>query len=172
MPAGHLGVRLAVAGGEPGPRAQLGGVFEPGHVPDLGDDDRGVHRADAGQLLDHLVAAVAGDSMVISVVSSPVSCRSEVTFPAYGWGRHSPSSHCRPLVPNKSECVTGMPSLASTAWTWSLVLLRSAMSFCLYLVSSLSSRTSRGAIHASASRPIRSKSAKSLASRTSFLTRR
>ena len=34
--------------------------------------------------------------MVISVVSSPASCRSEVTFPAYGCGSRSPSSHADP----------------------------------------------------------------------------
>ena len=36
---------------------------EPGHVADLGGDDRGEHRADAGQLLDHLVAAVTGQQV-------------------------------------------------------------------------------------------------------------
>ncbi len=41
-----------------------------------------------------------------------------------------------------------------------------------YLVSSRSSRTSAGAIHASASRPIRSRSARSAASFSSFLTLR
>ena len=43
---------------------------------------------------------------------------------------------------------------------------------CRYRVSSHSSRTSCGAIHASGSRPIRSRSARSTASRSSFLTRR
>src|ERR1035438_4119453 len=60
MPAGDLGVRLTVTGRQPGPRAQLARVLEPGDVADLGDDHRGQHRADAGQLLDHLVAAVTG----------------------------------------------------------------------------------------------------------------
>ena len=63
MPAGDLGVGLAVPRRQPGPRAQLARVLEPGHVADLGDDDRGQHRADAGQLLDHLVAAVTGQQV-------------------------------------------------------------------------------------------------------------
>ena len=54
------------------------------------------------------------------MVSQPISSRSEATFPAYGWGRASPSSHADPQVPNRSEQVTGMPSLANTACTCSL----------------------------------------------------
>src|SRR5258708_2418713 len=54
---------LAVPRGQPRPRAQLPGVLEPGHLADLGDDDRGQHRADAGQLLDHLVTAVTGQQV-------------------------------------------------------------------------------------------------------------
>src|SRR6266700_8386114 len=57
MAAGDLGVGLTVAGRQARPGAQLPGVAEPGDVADLGGDDRGQHRADAGQLLDHLVAA-------------------------------------------------------------------------------------------------------------------
>ena len=68
--------------------------------------------------------------MVISVFSSPISCRSEATFPAYGCGSPSPSSHDDPQAPNRSEQGTVIPSLASTAWTWSLQLLRSPTSFC------------------------------------------
>ena len=71
-----------------------------------------------------------------------------------------------------SEQVTSMPSLASTPWTWSLQLVRSCTSLPRYLVISRSSRISAGAIHASGSRPIRSRSARSRASSSSFLTRR
>jgi hypothetical protein len=42
-----------------------------------------------------------------------------------------------------------MPDLASTACTWSLQLVRCPTSLCRYLVTSLSPRTSGGAIHAS-----------------------
>jgi hypothetical protein len=48
-----------------------------------------------------------------------------------------------------SEQVTGTPSLASTAWIWSLQLVRKPTSFCRYLVSSRSSRVSgRGPVGA------------------------
>ena len=50
VPADHLGVGFAVPRGQPGPGTQPGRRREPGGVADLGDDDRGVHRADAGQL--------------------------------------------------------------------------------------------------------------------------
>jgi hypothetical protein len=63
MPARDLGVGLAVPRGQAGPRAQLARVPEPGDVADLGDDDGGEHRADAGQLLDHLAAAVGGQQV-------------------------------------------------------------------------------------------------------------
>ena len=101
-----------------------------------------------------------------------MSCRSEATLPAYGCGRPSPSSHAVPTAPNRSEQVTGMPSLASTACTWSLPEDRIRTSLIRYLVSSRSSRTCGGAIHASASQPIRSRSARSAASFSSFLTLR
>ena len=71
-----------------------------------------------------------------------------------------------------SEQVTSTPSLASTPWTWSLQLARIRTSLHLYLVISRSSRISGGAIHASGSRPIRSRSARSEASLSSFLTLR
>src|SRR6266568_1385949 len=57
--------------------------------------------------------------MVISVVSSPARCRSEVTFPAYGCGIRSPSSHADPARPKMSVQVTVTPSLASTPCTCS-----------------------------------------------------
>jgi len=82
--------------------------------------------------------------MVISAFSSPISCRSEVTFAAYGWGSRSPSSHAVPQAPNRSEQVTASPSLASTAWTWSLHEVRRPTSFCRYLVSSRRSPISAG----------------------------
>ena len=53
-----------------------------------------------------------------------------------------------------------------------LQLVRMCTSLQRYLVISRSSRISGGAIHASASRPIRSRSARSRASSSSFLTRR
>jgi hypothetical protein len=65
---------------------------------------------------------------VISAVSSPASARSDGTFPAYGWPISRPSSQVFPHTPKMSLQVTGMPSLASTAWTWSLQLVRSRTS--------------------------------------------
>jgi hypothetical protein len=111
-------------------------------------------------------------SRLISPVSQPTSCRSEATFPAYGCGRRRPSSHVLSQAPKMSVQVTGTPSLASTACTWSLPLVRRPTSLILYLVSSRSSRISAGAIHASGSRPIRSRSARSAESFSSFLTLR
>jgi hypothetical protein len=115
---------------------------------------------------------MAASSTVISAVSPPASVRSEATFPAYGCPSASPSSQVFPPTPKISVQVTGTPSLASTAWTWSLQLVRSRTSLIRYLVSSRSPRISTGAIHASGSRPIRSKPARSAASFSSFLTRR
>ena len=65
-----------------------------------------------------------------------------------------------------------MPHLASTAWIWALQLLRIPTSLARCRTSSRSSRVAGGAIHASGSRPIRSRSARSRASRSSFFTRR
>ena len=48
VPAVHDGVGLAVARGQPGPRAQVRGVGEAVHVTDLGDEHRRQRRADAG----------------------------------------------------------------------------------------------------------------------------
>ena len=62
--------------------------------------------------------------MLISVLSSPMSCRSEVTFLAYGWARCRPSSQADPATPKMSVQATGTPSLASTACSWSLQLVR------------------------------------------------
>jgi hypothetical protein len=108
---------------------------------------------------------MAASSMVTSAVSSPASLRSEATLPAYGCGSGSPSSQVLPHTLKMSLQVTGMPSLASTACTWSLPLVRARTSLRRQRLSSRSTRTGRGAIHASGSRPIRSRSARSAASR-------
>ena len=108
---------------------------EPGDVADLGDDHRGQHRADARQGLDRLVAVVAGqqvgdDRLQHGDLGGQLTgeLRSEATFPAYGCGSARPSSQVFPHTPKMSVQVTGMPSLASTAWTWSLQLVRSRTS--------------------------------------------
>src|ERR1019366_8935066 len=59
-----------------------------------------------------------------------------------------------------------------TAYTWSLQLVRRETSLALSLTSPRSSLTFGGAIHASARRPSRKRSARSSASRVSFFTRR
>ena len=73
---------------------------------------------------------------------------------------------------NRSDIGTWIPHLASTAWISALQCERSPTSLARCRTSSRSSRVAGGAIHASGSRPIRSRSARSVASRTSFLTRR
>ena len=93
-------------------------------------------------------------------------------MPAYGCGSTSWSSQIPPPRPKISEWMTGIPDLARTACTWSLQLVRWPTSLCRYLVTSRSPRTSGGAIHASGSLPIRSRSARSMQSRSSFLTLR
>jgi hypothetical protein len=65
-----------------------------------------------------------------------------------------------------------MPFLAITPWTWALALERWPTRWKRWRTTSRSSRTSGGAIQPSASRPRRSMAARSLASRSSFLTRR
>ena len=47
--------------GEPGPAAEVAGRGEPRDIADLGHEDRGQHRADAGNGLDGVVAEVAGE---------------------------------------------------------------------------------------------------------------
>ena len=71
-------------------------------------------------------------SRAISAVSWAFSGRSEATLPAYGCGRRRPSSHACPCTPKMSEWMTGMPSLASTACTWSRQEVRSPTSLCRY----------------------------------------
>src|SRR5215472_6227017 len=44
-------------------------------------------------------SAVTCSSTVISLVSQPVSCRSEATFQEYGWGSGSSSSQAAPQAP-------------------------------------------------------------------------
>ena len=58
------------------------------------------------------------------------------------------------------------------AWTWHFRFDRSPTSFARCRTQPRSSRVAGGAIHASGSRPIRSRSARSAASRSSFFTRR
>jgi hypothetical protein len=66
--------------------------------------------------------------------------------------------------------------LASTAWTSALQsalqCARNATSLARCRTTSRNSRTAGGAIHASANLPIRNRSARSAASRSSFVTRR
>ena len=65
-----------------------------------------------------------------------------------------------------------IPTLAITACTWALAEVRKATNLALYLTSSLSSRTSGGAAHASGRSLRRRRWASSVASLTSFFTRR
>jgi len=81
-------------------------------------------------------------------------------------------SSSRPDTPNRSLIGTCIPALASTAWIWQRRPERSATSLARCRTQPRSSRVAGGAIHASGSLPIRSKSARSAASRSSFFTRR
>jgi hypothetical protein len=108
----------------------------------------------------------------ISKSRPSIILRREVILAAYGAGRSSWSSSALPATPNRSLIGTATPHLASTPWTCALQCDRSATSLARCRTSSRSSRVAGGAIHDSGSRPILSRSAKSAASRTSFLTRR
>jgi hypothetical protein len=81
-------------------------------------------------------------------------------------------SSLRPPTPNRSVTPRCSPCLANTACTDAFNALRQATSFARWRTSSRSSRTGGGAIQPSGSLPMRSRSARSAASRTSFLTRR
>jgi hypothetical protein len=71
---------------------------------------------------------MAAPGRVISAVSPAARLRSEAAFPAYGCGSARPSSHALPQAPKMPVQPAGTPSLASTAWTWSLPLVRSRTS--------------------------------------------
>src|SRR4051812_38114101 len=101
-----------------------------------------------------------------------ITRRSDVIRAAYGVGRSNRSSRAEPPTPNRSLIGTATPHLASTAWTPALQWLRRATNLARWRTSSRSSRVAGGAIHASGKRPIRSRSARSAASRRSFFTRR
>jgi hypothetical protein len=62
-PAVHRGVGLTMPRGQTGPATQLLRTGEPGHVTDLGDQDRGEGRADPADLLDDPVATVPDESV-------------------------------------------------------------------------------------------------------------
>ena len=82
------------------------------------------------------------------------------------------ASSSRPDTPNRSLIGTCTPAPASTAWIWQRRPERSPTSLARCRTQPRSSRVAGGAIHASGSRPIRSRSARSAASRSSFFTRR
>ena len=67
---------------------------------------------------------MTASSRVIPVVRYAATPRSESGFPAYGWGKRSSSSQALPWAPKMPVQVTGTPSLARTARSWSLQLAR------------------------------------------------
>lgn len=75
-----------------------------------------------------------------------------------------------PATPNKSLIDTWTPAPASTACTWFFRFERSVTSLARCRTSSDSSRVAGGAIHVFGRRLIRSRSARSAASHSSFLT--
>jgi hypothetical protein len=159
----YVGVGLMVFRGESGPARQLRRGGEPGHLADLGDEDLSQDRTDARNLLHRHIAGVGAQSTWTRVVNRSISNRKssssrrrEAIRAAYGAGSRSRSNSAVPSTPNRSLIKTWMPHLASTART----------------SASRSSRVASGAIHASGNRPRRSRSARSVATRTSFLTLR
>ena len=125
-----------------------------GDVTDLGHGHRGQHRPEPGQRPDRVVAPGGASRSAITASSRPdLSGEPAGQLPqrgdlpgVEGWGSCSPSSHADPQVPNRSEQVTGMPSLASTACTCALPEDRSRTSRS-GTVSSRSSRTSASDLH-------------------------
>ena len=122
-------------GCQPGPRAQPGRGGEPGDVADLGHDHRRQHRADARQRPDGVVAVVVGQQVGDGRLEHG-DLGGQLTGERAQRG-HLPRIRLRqlqaiqpgvPHTPKMSLQVTGMPSLASTAWTWSLQLVRSRTS--------------------------------------------
>ena len=107
-------------------------------VADLGDDAGGEHRADAGQLLGDLVAAVTGQQVRDDVaehsdlggeLTSQLPQRGDLPGIGLRQAELDPATPS-PAFPTMSMQVTGTPSLASTAWTWSLQLVRRCASLC------------------------------------------
>ena len=164
----HSGIGLAVPWRQPSPGTQLLGPAEAGHVTDLGDEDRGEDRADPVDGLHRPVARIAGQlrrgppahhvDLEIQRLDQPAQ-RDDPGVE----GRIQPQivEQLPPATPNRSDIGTRTPCLASTAWTCALSPDRNATSFARCRTASRNSRTAGGAIHASGSRPIRSRSAKS-----------
>ncbi len=88
---------------------------------------------------------MAASRRAISPASSAQTLRSETIFPACGCGGARPSSQVLPQVPKMSVQVTGMPSLAKMAWTWSLQLVRMRTSLCRYAVARIMPMPGRAA---------------------------
>ena len=108
----------------------------------------------------------------ISKSSAPITRSTESTRDLDSTGNTVAASSCRPPGPNRSLLNTCTPAPASTAWTWHFRFERSPTSFARCRTQPRSSRVAGGAIHASGNLPIRSRSARSEASRSSFFTRR
>ena len=178
--ADHLGVGLIVPRGQPGPRAQPGRVPEPGDVADLGDDDRAQHRPDAGQLLDRAVAVVPGQQVGGHLLQhGDLAGQPADQLPQRGDLPGVRLGQRQLIQPGRTPRRRRCPSRSPRCRAWPAPRGPGPCSWCgcctsllRYLVISRSSRISGGAIHASASRPIRSRSARSRASSSSFLTRR
>ena len=108
----------------------------------------------------------------ISKSSAVMIRNNESTRERDSTGSTAAANNCCPPGANKSLIGTCMPAPASTAWTWHFRLVRSPTSFARWRTQPRNSRVAGGAIQASGSLPIRSRSARSAASRSSFLTRR
>jgi transposase InsO family protein len=88
--------------------------------------------------------------------------------------RPKPSAITRPEQQpdhDNHEELSTILDTAHTAWIWHFRFDRSPTSFARWRTQPRSSRVAGGAIQASGSRPIHSKSARSAASRSSFFTR-
>ncbi len=175
----HRGVGLVMSRSQPSPGGQLLGSLEAGDVADLGDEHRGQDRPDTGNGLDRPVAGIGtqpardqlGDRS-ISKSSAVMIRNNESTRERDSTASTAAASNCRPPGANRSVIGTCTPAPARTAWTWHLRLVRSPTSLARWRTQPRNSRVAGGAIHASGSLPMRSRSARSAASRSSFLTRR
>ena len=169
-------------GVSPAQQASCSGRAKRCDVADLGDEHRAQDRADPGDRLDRAVAGVAcaagratslANSVDLEVQRGRSAAAARRSAPAYAAGSASRSSSSLP-----GQRRTGRSS-APGRRTWpaprgpgTCSCERSPTSLARCRTSSRSSRVAGGAIHASGSRPIRSRSARSAASRSSFFTRR
>ena len=174
-----VGVGLPVLRGEPRPAAERLRRVETADVADLGHEDRGEDVTDTVDGLDGVVAGVVAEDEVDVAVQKAdlalvdldqVSEHGDAVEVGVGelerveLGVAARSPH---VISTREDPVLGHDRV-----DWALRPVRRLDNFIRKRTISRSSRVSGGAIHASARRPRRNRSARSRASRSSFFTRR